>query len=67
LATENSGFSDLLKTVWCPICGAKLYVEDVGVDGKKVLKCSKHGEMKYFLTQDPKASAAVAKDAGVGF
>ena len=51
--------AQLLDAIWCPICGCKLSVEEV--DGKRKLKCSKHGEMKWYLEQDPLAAAAVAE------
>lgn len=50
-------YSDLLSAVWCPICGAELSV--VERDGKKMLVCSKDGEMKSFLDQDPLAEVSV--------
>lgn len=61
----SGGFEGLLERVWCPVCGAKLSIEEV--DGRRVLKCSKHGEMKCFLAQDPQRDAIrdVCRAAGV--
>lgn len=50
---ENKSYSQLLKVIWCPICFGKLTVEVV--DGKRVLKCAKHGKMNCYLDKDPLA------------
>jgi hypothetical protein len=46
-------------SIFCPICNSKLSIEIV--EGKQVLKCAEHGEMKFYLEQDPKVSVAVAE------
>lgn len=46
-------YEALLEAVWCPICGRALTVQEK--DGKKMLCCGQHGEMKAYLDQNPNA------------
>ena len=57
-ASQDNAFSQLLEAIWCPICGCKLSVETA--NGKRVLKCAKHGEMKCYLDHDPKVAVEEA-------
>ena len=55
---EDRSFSDLLASVWCPICGGKLTVNRK--DGKHSLHCRVHGEMKSYIDRADLAAAATA-------
>ncbi len=57
---KDTSLSQLLKVNFCRICGSKLNVKSV--DGKKVLKCAEHGEMKVYLEHDPLAFAEACDD-----
>jgi len=55
-------FSQLLNAVFCPICGSKLHVEEIADDDstgvQRRLLCDRHGEMKAYLTRDPRVEVA---------
>jgi hypothetical protein len=44
---ENSSYSQLLRSVWCPICGSELSVEEI--ERKKRLSCPKHGALNVYI------------------
>ena len=50
----SGAFSDLLKAVFCPVCGGELSIEEV--EGVRRLKCVRHGYMNAYLDRDPWAS-----------
>ena len=62
MSGNEGSFAGLLKAVWCPVCAGKLTVEVV--EGKQVLKCAVHGEMKAYLEHDPLVSAAFVGHCG---
>ena len=46
---------------FCPICGCKLH-RDPSYDGTgERLLCDRHGEMKVYLSRDPRVSAEVSE------
>lgn len=51
----SGAFSDLLKAVFCPVCGGELSIEEV--EGVRRLKCARHGYMNAYLDRDPWALA----------